>query len=244
MSTAGDMIRDALGLTRVYAPGDVVTGADMALGLRVLNRMMDSWSNEALACFARMEQSSPLVVQKATYTIGPGGDFDMARPLKLLSGDGAAYLQDALGNNFPITVVEQDQWNLIGNRTTTSDIPDTLFYDAQFPLGTINIFPTPTNTYTLFWDSTLQLEEFADQTTPVTLPPGYEAAIVHNLAIWLKPYFKAADIAKEVVELARTTLAAIKRTNIREVVAGYDTEIVAKGSSTYNIYRDGRGSNG
>jgi hypothetical protein len=49
-------------------------------------------------------------------------------------------------------VVPRDKWNQIGNRssTITSQIPSVLFYDPQFPLGVINVFPDATDCVHLF----------------------------------------------------------------------------------------------
>ncbi len=242
MTTALDIISDSLSEARVYAPGETVGAADSALCLRLLNRMMDSWSNETLACFATLTQSGVLVPGSAAYNVGPGSTFQATRPINIADGQGAAYLQDNLGNNYPVDVVPQDVWNQIGNRTTTSNIPDTLFYDPQFPVAVLNLFPVPTIAYTLYWVATLQLQEFPNLTTVVSLPAGYEDALVHNLTIRLKPHFKGAQIDPVIIELASQTKAAVKRTNIKAVESSYDGVIVGKASGTYNIYRDGRGS--
>lgn len=242
MTTARDIINDSLSEARVYAAGETPSDADSQLCLRLLNRMMGSWSNETLACFATLTQSGVLVPGLSAYLVGPGSTFQAVRPLKIAEGPGAAYLSDGLGNNYPVDVVPQDIWNQIGNRTTTSQIPDTMFLDSQFPVGVLNLFPVPSIAYTLYWTATLQLQEFADLSTVVSLPAGYEDALVHNLTIRLKPHFKGAQIDPIIVELARETKAAVKRTNIKEVESSYDGVIVSKASGTYNIYRDGRGS--
>lgn len=242
MTTAMDIIQAALEEARVYAPGETVSAADSARCLWILNGMMDSWSNDSLACYAVLEQSGVLQPGVAQYTVGAGGVFNVTRPLAILTGLGAAYLQDNLGNNYPVEVVERDVWNTIGNRLTTSQIPDTLFFDPQYPLALINVFPTPSIAYTLFWDSRLQLQEFPTLQTAMSLPLGYQDAIQHNLCVRLKPFFNGAQIDPTIVELARETKAAIKRTNIKMSPATFDPEIVSRAAGTYNIYRDGRGS--
>jgi hypothetical protein len=241
MTTALDLIQDSLEQLQVYAPGQPITAADGARGLSVLNSMLDSWSNENLSCYAILEQSAPLVPGKSTYTIGAGGDINVTRPIKIIDGQSAAYLQDNLGNNFPVDVVAQDVWNDYGNRTVTSTIPTAIFYDPQFPLGKINVFPVPTLAYTLFWDSYLQLTQFSSLSAQLTFPPGYQEAIRNNLSVRLKPYYKAGPIDQIIVALASESKANIKRTNLRPVTAAYDPELIAKGSGTYNIYRDNAG---
>lgn len=246
MTTAQDMIQDALEMLGVYAPGETMTSADASRGLVRLNNMLDMWSNEALFCFAITEQSALLQVGVSLYTIGTGGTFNMTRPLRLIEGAGAAYAQDSTGNNYLIAVVPRDQWNLIGNRSSsqTSNFPNTLFYDPQFPLGQINVYPTPNAAYTMFWDSYLQLSTFTALTTTVSLPPGYELAIKTNLAVQIKPYWSAAQLDPDVRLQASESKAAIKRTNMRSMVSRYDDEIVARGRSSYNPYTDNYGSRG
>ena len=129
----------------------------------------------------------------------------MTRPLRILEDPGTAYVQDGNGNNYPMQVVPRDKWNTYSNRSNvvTSNFPgNVMFYDPQYPLGVINIIPFPNATYTMFWDSYLQLEEFPSLTTPVTLPPGYNAALRHNLCLELKPFFTSANLSPEILTLA------------------------------------------
>jgi hypothetical protein len=238
MATAKSLIQTALEQLGVYAPGETMTDADAERGLQLLNAMMDSWSNESLICYAIQEQNYPLQVGINQYTIGPGGTWNGTRPLKIIEGPVAAYIMDQNQNRYPVEVIPRDRWNMIGLLTNTSNIPDTIFYDPQFPLGIINVFPTPNQGNTLYFDAYLQLTDFANLTATLNLPPGYEAAIFSNLAVWMKPFFRDAQLDPDVRELASKTLGNIKRTNIRENIANYDPEIVSRATPTYNIYRD------
>lgn len=239
-STAGQIILRAYQMIGYYGASETMTAADSSLGLDQLNKMLDSWSNEDLACFAILEQSFPLVVGKNSYKIGPSvsADVNATRPIRLIEGSGAAYLQDTNANNYRVDVVTREQWNQIANRgtTTTSNIPDTLFYDPQMPLAVINIWPTPTIAYTLFFDSFLQLADMGSLTTVFNLPPGYELAIQSSLAILLAPFCKNATVSTDVVRIAARTLANIKRSNRRNNVAQFDREITKSGMPNWNIY--------
>lgn len=242
--TALDLITDSLQLLQVYAPGEIISDADAERMLDCLNSMLDNWSNLTLACFSILEQSLVLVGGQQQYTVGPGGYVNGPRPLKILDGPGTAYVQDFNGNNYDVTVVARDQWNLYGNRSEliTSDFPDTLFYDPQFPLGIINLMPVPTINYTLFFDSYSQLAELSDLNTALSLPPGYKRAIVTNLAVSAKPYFKTTQIDPLVVQEAMRTFGDIKRTNMRPNVAIMEPELVSKAQISYNPYTDKIGS--
>src|SRR5512146_3327199 len=205
MTTALQIITDSLQTLGVYDTASPLTDADAEYGLTKINQMMDMWSNMSLITFAVLEQSAPLVVGQASYTIGTGWNFNMTRPLRILEDPGTAYVQDANGNNYPMQVVPRDKWNLYSNRSSiiTSDFPNVLFYDPQYPLGIINITPFPSQTYTMFWDSYTQLSQFATLQTSVSLPPGYELAMVTNLAILLKPAFLDGNLDPALVQSAR-----------------------------------------
>lgn len=242
MATSRDIIQDALELLGVYSPGETMTAADTSRGLSTLNQMMDQWSNLNLASYAILEQSAPLVPGTSSYTIGTGGAFNMTRPLKILDGPGRAYIQDASGTNYGLSVVSRDVWNSIDNRSSiiTSNIPSVLFYDPQYPLGVINITPTPTLALTMFWDSMLQFAQLPLLTTTFTLPPGYERAVVTNLAVKLKPYFSDAIVSPAVAIEAAQTLGDLKRTNMRPIEARFDPILTRGGRFTLQDFMAGR----
>ena len=238
MTTALNIITDALELIGIYGPGDQLSAADANKGLSVLNDMMDSWSNESLACFANSTQSFPLVVNQSQYTVGPGGNINGTRPLRVIDAPGSAYLLDQFGNNYPMNVDDLLNWNITTTAAVNSNLPDHMYYDPQYPLGIINIWPIPNETYTCYFTSYLQLSDLASLTSEFSMPPGYKRAITTNLAISLKPYFTAAALDPDIRLEAMQSKAAVKRTNMRTQIATYDPEIISRGSSTYNIRTD------
>jgi hypothetical protein len=240
MSTAGDLLLAAYQQIGYYATSETMTGADTSRGLDQFNKLLDSWSNETSACFCITENSFPLVVNQISYTIGPGGNINVARPLKLIEGRGAAYVQDFEGNNTDVEIVTRQDWNSIGNRTTTtnSNTPDTIFYDPQMPLGIINVYPAPNIGYTMFFDSYSQLADVSNVATQLDLPPGYELALQSNLAVLLGTFVKNAPVSPDVKEIARETKAIIKRTNHRMNTVRFDPGVSTGNGGGYNIYTD------
>lgn len=238
MTTALDIITDALNRIGVYAAGETLSDADAQQGLAALNDVLDSWSNQSLACYAIQEQSFALQVGVSAYTIGPGGMFNGTRPLRILDAPGRCYLQDQNQTNYPIQVVQRDQWNLIGTRNIDSNIPDTVFYDPQYPLGVLNFFPTPNISYNVFFDSYLQLADLATLYTTLALPPGYSRALKTNLALELWSYFKDGPIAPTLVRAAMESLGDVKRTNTNAVTATIDPGMGGESQGRYNIYSD------
>lgn len=240
MTQALDIITDALQRLGVYDPSQPLNSEDVALGLSVLNDLLDSLSTENLICYANLEQSFALTVGVAQYQIGGGSGpaSGLVRPLDIPPGRGSAYIQDANQNNFPVDIVTQDQWNMIGLRTITSNIPDTIFYDPQYPVGIINVFPIPNISYTLVFDCKLLLADLANMNSSVVLPPGYNRFLKTNLAVELHPYYSDQQLNPLILAAAMESKGNIKRSNLKEVVADYDPEIVSRGTPTYNIYRD------
>lgn len=236
--TATGLVSDALQLLQVYPSDQPLSDADLEKGLEVLNDMMDLWSNESLACYAWLTQTFTLIPGQAAYTVGPGGQINGTRPLRVSDAPGAAYLLDTNQNRYLMNVDDQLSWNTITTAVANSDLPDHLFYDPQFPLGIINIWPTPNVGYTCSFLSYLQLVEFTTPNSPLSLPPGYKRAISTNLAVMLKPYFLDAQMDPDIRLEARETKATIKRNNMRPQVAVFDPELISRGNQVYNIYSD------
>lgn len=236
--TALDLIQDSLEMLGVYGAGDTISSADSNRALVVLNDLLDSWSNESLTCFTYIRQSFALVINQKDYTVGPGGDIDGPRPLRVSDASGSAYILDENNNKYPVEVVDQMTWNLRTTAAVNSNLPDTLTYDPQMPLGVIRVWPTPSEVYNVYFFSYAQLTDFADLSAAVDLPPGYNLAIKTNLAIALKPYFTSATLDPIIVKRAADSLGNVKRNNQRTQRSVFEAEIVARGQSTYNIRSD------
>lgn len=233
----------ALEMLQVYAPGETMSAADAARALECLNDMILSFSNESLVCFGNQIISFPLVVNQDVYTIGPGGDINVERPLQLRATYSSAYMLDQQDNKYMMDVVDEDTWNLRTTSVVTTNLPGTLWYNPKFPLAEINIWGKPTQGFTCVVTADQQLLQFATLQTAFDAPPGYELMLKANLAVYAKPFFKTKPLDTDVRNIASEAKANVKRTNIRTEIAVFDPEIVAKGNSTYNIRTDNAGRN-
>lgn len=245
--TANDIITRAMKALQALGATEVPSAAEATDGLTAFNALLDSWSLEGLNAYRVDENSFTLVPGTASYTIGSGGAINVTRPLDITQ----AYVQDSGSNNFLINIRTRDRWNMIGNRgtTVTSQIPTDMFYDPSYPLGVIYLFPTPLTAYTVFFDNTLDQVTFAALTTVLSMPKGYERAMVFNLAVEISSQFgipipASAPGQKSIGDLARESLANVKRMNIQEVIADTDPAIVSRSYATYNIYQDRPGGGG
>lgn len=243
MTQALDVITDALQLLGVYGAGDTISTADQTLGLQVLNDLLDVWSNESLAAFAILEQTFPVVAGQQAYTIGSGGNINATRPLRIIEDPGSAFVRDSQNNDYPLEVWPRDRWNQIGDKSDSGNIPQVIFYDPQYPLGVINLWPVPNmGGYTVFFDSYQQLGNFASVSTTFSFPPGYKRALGLNLAISLKPYFADGQLDPIIVQQAAETKGILKRTNRRDIFAQSDEALLNRGyTGDYNIFDDSFG---
>lgn len=224
----------ALGYT---GRGEVLSATDANDALASFNAMLDSWSGEGLASYANQTISHTLVNGTQSYTIGSGGTINTTRPDNILQ----AWIRDFSNLDFPMEVVPQDEWNDIVMKGNNSQIPQVLFYDPQYPLGIIYVFPVPLIGYTLMFNSILQQSTFSSLPMSISSPPGYERAYILNLALEMvsagfpcllndKDYLRLVDNASQ-------AKANIKRKNIKEVIAEYDPAILGAGVP-YNIFND------
>lgn len=241
MTTATDILTSAAKALGYLGRTEVLSAGDANDALVCFNRMLDSWSNEKLMSYPVLERSFSLIAGTQTYTIGvgpPPGYINSTRPYDIVQ----AFVRDFNQNDYPVKVIPRDQWNDIGAKYITSQIPDQLFYDPQFPLGVINIFPVPLIGYTVFFDSTLDQVDQSSLVQAIQMPVGYERAYVFNLALdMMSMGFPCMLDDKGVLRLTANAMEAkgnIKRANMKEVKAGYDQTIVARSNATYNIYSD------
>ena len=239
MTTTSDIITRSLKALGYTGATETISSADANDGLTAFNAMLDSWTNENLLSYVVLERSFPLQISINSYTIGPGGVINTTRPTDITE----AYVRDANNNDFLMNILPRDEWNEIGNRgtTITSQIPTDLFYDPQYPLGVINIFPTPLAAYTVFYDSTQNQVSSTALTTSISMPPGYERAYVLNLSLEMMalgyPCMLDDKGLMRLINNASDAKAAIKRMNIKEVVADVDDALISRSDATYNIYR-------
>lgn len=221
MSTALDMIKRARRLIGALAVGETLEAELASDGLEALNAMLASWSLDELAVYVTKISTHNLTGVQS-FTIGTGGTFNVTRPDRIE----AAFITTS-GNDYPLQIIDNDQWNSITEKDTTATIPAYLKYDANVPLGTISLFPIPKTGTTLTINSFQPLQTFTNLTDVLVFPNGYERAIASNLAIEIAPE-AGRQISQEVAKMARESKAAIMRINARMPVLRVDNSLVNK----------------
>lgn len=210
MTTALNIIEGAARIIGVLNKGENMPSDDAADGLVALNDLLASWSNESLLVYARTIESFTLTGGVATYLIGDGQTFDTDRPIAIIN----ATIRDSSGQDYPLTLINDEAYQDTTFKTTQTPYPEFLNYTNGHPYGTINLYGTPSQSYSLRLLTEKPLTSFSTTATTVDLPPGWNRALRYNLALELAPeYSVKAD--QLVVKNAMDAKGAIKNTTLR-----------------------------
>ena len=130
------------------------------------------------------------------------------------------------------------QWAQIRLQDIANTIPEVLYNDRAYPLSTLYLWGQPMAGRPLelfFWTPDPDVSD--DLTDVVLLPPGYEDALVLNLAVRLAPHFQRA-VDQDVRNDAQKALMRLESINAPQPIA--DTSALCSGYSDnrYNIYSD------
>lgn len=210
MATALDIIRRAMRLFGGIGSGEIVSAEDAQDGRTCLNAMMDSWSVDRLMVYQLIERGPfTLTAGAASYTIGAGGTWNTTRPARIES----AYTRDSAGNRHVCQQFEKAVLDGIVTPNTSSPHPVWFRIDGGYPLTTITLYPTPAAANSFVFTAWQTMQSFADLTTVLALPPGYEDMIVYNLAVHFAPEF-GLQVPESVVVLAASAKARVQDINL------------------------------
>ena len=233
MSTPRTIIKAAhRSLGRIGRGRDL--NADQAAdGLELLNMILGMMNGENLLLPSRTTEELTYSTSAISYTIGSGGALDTVRPIQILD----AFHRNG-GIDYPLTIMSFRRWGDIADKTS-SNTPERLYYEAEYPLGKIHYDYKPSTSDTLHLISMKMITAFTNLDTTIPLPPEYDAYLKSQLAIHLAPDYGMA-VPQEVMYIAEKSEASIKRiakANREEVLIA-DTGLLQGSGSGYNINTD------
>lgn len=235
MTTALDLLTLALKDIGALGIGQSISAEDTSDGLSTLNMMLGQWQGERLSVYHEVDIAKQSTGAQS-YTIGIGGDFNVARPTDIK----AAYARLQSGGlpvDYPVRVIRsREEYSRIALKQLTT-LPDTVFYDAAFPLGNLLWYPVPPAQYELHVIVLDVLPQFATPSDSVSLPPEYMAAIRYNLACYLAPSYQI-EPTRALAMLAANAKRVIKRMNVQIPAMTMPAGVAVKGVR-YNIFSDG-----
>lgn len=179
MTTAADIVNDAALAAGIGDQYNALDAASAGIGLRTLNRLLDSWSNESLIVFNNAEDSFTMTPGQATYSTS----LLNGRPIEVLH----VFVRQS-GVDYPCELIGPEDYAQIGYKSTAG-LPAKCYFNGGMPQGQLSFFPVPSTPYQCFVGYRAQLSSLASLQTTLSLPPGYEAALVYGVATMLCPLF-------------------------------------------------------
>jgi hypothetical protein len=235
MTTALDLITGAMDDAGIIGVGQTPLAEDTNKALSRLNAMIAQWSRRRWLVYHLID-----IVFTGTgalsYSIGPGGDIPLNRPDRIEAGY-FRQLAGLPGNNvdYPLAILQsREDYNQIVLKTMAS-VPAYVFYDSDFPLGNIFIWPLPNSTYEMHLSVKPALQSFPTLDTAFVLPPEYEECIRLNLAVRLRVAYQLGPDAG-LIGLAKVALNTIKNTNAQIPLLQMPSDLVR--GNIYNIFSD------
>ena len=206
-----ELIRAALNVTNVLFDGEDPDANTAKATLFQLNSMLDSWSADGLTMFSERNDLFTLVPGQGTYTVGPTGQFVMPRPVEIEG----AQVRISPSVEYSLDVISNDEYNRITGKGITSSLQRVIAFLPTYPNAQITLYPVPSTANVIRITSRAPFTQLSTMTEIVSLPPGYQEAIIYNLAFRVatsmnKPLSAAA------LEMAQRSLETIKRNNLED----------------------------
>lgn len=139
-NTAYGIISDAYHDAGLLARLEEPDSDQLADGMRRLCDVINLWQTQGLKLFTLENLEIPLTAGKSTYSLGPGGDVDMTKPLRGLQG----YILQAVGNSRrPLTVMSWDDYMRLSQVTGNDGMVNSFFINKQSSMLYVFFWNTP-----------------------------------------------------------------------------------------------------
>lgn len=228
MTTVRQLIEGSLRLIEEVGEGQSMTAQQGADGLFALIAMLDSWSIQPGMIFTETQEDLTLTANDGEYTIGTGGDLNTTRPSKIMNASIVS------GNLiYPLELFSREQWASLGD-LSISRIPEALYFDGNYPLATVRLYPKPSAAYTLRLFSQKPLTNFSALADSIAMPAGYERAMRYNLAVEFAPEFgkTASSTVKDIAFESKNAIESQNQYNDKNNMA-VDAGLMSAGA--FNI---------
>lgn len=204
------LIQRAAKIATIIGAADPLDANDADDLLLSLNLMLDAWQADRLFAYAVIEQQLAITLGQTSATIGPGGNINVAvRPPKLEY----AFTRDAQNFDRQMDLLTQDQFVAITLKSIGNTFPSAAYYVPEYPLGRLTWWQAATSGLTLRVGLWNLITEFPDLNAAVSVPPGYEDAIVYSLAERACTEFEK-PVSASLAKLASMARARIKSNNL------------------------------
>lgn len=231
-TTAAVIINDALKELVAIGETETPSATMYSDGLRMLNRMLDVFSNSPNFQYFASRESIALTGQ-SSFTIGPSGaDITSSRPISIES----AYV-DRLGISYPVKVIDNERYDRLTLKLLSGANTAAIYYEGTYPNGTVYCYPLATGC-TLTMRVLNSVKQFATTATQIDMPEGYEDYLMLGLAIRWAPQFgkQASPDTKAAYKRAKM---AVMNTNLVVPTMELPNAVMGKSGSSYAAFMSG-----
>src|SRR5574337_504819 len=204
--TALTFITDALEDLRVVLDGASPTAGDITKGMRKLNFALKKWAIKGWYLWVRDWIQVPMMTNQFKYTIGPGGDVDTYRPLRVFPG---SFIRQTCGvqspNAVPVTILSRIEYDYMSQKGALG-VPNSIYYDPQMApsalqaydpalgKGVLYTWTAPDDmTRTIFLDVQRPIQDVTDSAQTFDLPLEWYEALTKNLAADMADAFEVPE---------------------------------------------------
>jgi hypothetical protein len=212
-----------------------------------LQDWVDSLATEKLTIPYILRTTWVITATKGTlavpYTVGVGGDINVARPGDSKFISAIKYQDTSLTpvQERPLAVYDDDQWEAQNIKGLTGTLPSAAYYNPTYAAGFGSLYLTPIPS-----QANLQGVLYAKAaigtpvavTDAIVLPKGYARFIRDNFAIELSPEFRPGlPVDRGLIRAAANSRLNIENANTRPLEMTLDPAVTI-GSGGYNIFTD------
>jgi hypothetical protein len=206
----------------------------MADAIVALSAMWAQWQQKRWLTYV-LAETVLTATGATTYTIGPGGAFNVARPDRLE----AAFVRlpaTSPAVDYPIQIIDsREDYNGIALKTFQA-WPYAVFYESTYPLGILHFWPVPmSGAYELHVFSKGALPTYAAETDPLNVPAEYLEAMIYSLVVRLEINY-GQDPKPAHVMAMKAAMNTIRQSNVQLQTARMPGGLPGMG-------RNGQGSN-
>lgn len=238
MVNALAVIKAAMRVLNILASGETPEPEEANDFLEVLNGMINAWQIERLMIFTIQRQVFTPAILKQVYTVGPGGDFNIARPPKLPRVGVIILTNPQQPLELPMDMLTDVGWEGIPVKNILSSIPLKCWDDQAYPLRNLSMWPVPDTNIQFALYTWMAIQEFSNLYTKFAFPPGYVAAMKYNLAVRIASEFGIPAPPPTVSALAVSTKENIQINNGLPIDLRCDEALVRPGKGYYDWRSD------
>lgn len=234
MTTARDLCTSVLKNIGVVGVGQTPLAEDINDAFTALNRMLAAWSRNRMFVY-RTATASCTANGMQAYTVGSGGDLDLARPAKIVSAFVRLQAGSANPVDYPLRpLTAREDYAAIVLKSMNS-FPQVVYYDPEFPFGMLYVWPVPSSLYEIHISALQTLSAFSNLSDEADFPEEYEEAITYNLAVRLRPNYQL-NPDPELTRLAKASRSVLAQANLEVPTLSMPAGV--RGGGSYNIYSD------